>query len=190
MVLAVSGGADSVALLRAMIALKAVAVAVAGSIFVAHLNHGLRGHEADADAEWLAALCERLKIPLKVSRSGCDVTRGASKATAGRRLPGTRVMTFCGQAAERALAARFVATAHTLDDQVETVLQRIAARHGFGRSRGHTGARPLSGSVSLVRPLLMLIGEAIEDYLAAVGQDYRTDATNADSRLRRNRCAA
>lgn len=183
-VLAVSGGADSVALLRAMVGLKKLSGGP-GRVFVAHLNHGLRGDEADADAAWLARLCEQLEVPLEtntadVASLAASEGDGWEAAARGARYD------FLRQTAER-LGARFVATGHTADDQVETVLQRIVRGTGLAGLVGIPFARRLSASVSLVRPLLTIERRSVIEYLASLGQDFRTDASNADSRYTRNR---
>ena len=101
-VLAVSGGADSVAMLRAMAALKA-AYGGAGKLYVAHLNHGLRGDAADADEAWLKTLCERLEVPLEVEKA--DVSALAAEQGDGwRRRPGGPIR-FLAATAERTWCA-------------------------------------------------------------------------------------
>jgi tRNA(Ile)-lysidine synthase len=183
-VLAVSGGADSVAVLRAMIALK-VGCGGTGRLFAAHLNHCLRGNEADADAAWLTALCERLGLPLEVGK--VDVSLLANDQGDGREAAARAARYgFLQQTAER-LGARFVATAHNADDQTETVLHRILRGTGLAGLAGIPGGRPLSPSVALVRPLLAVKRREIDDYLAELGQDFRADTTNEDSRFTRNR---
>ncbi|MEX0641299.1 MAG: tRNA lysidine(34) synthetase TilS [Pirellulales bacterium] len=183
-VLAVSGGADSVALLRAMVALKGRGGG-AGQLFTAHLHHGLRGEEADADAAWLATLCKQMGVPLEVAKA--DVASLAAQQGDGWEAAARAARyDFLRQTAER-LGARFVATAHTADDQVETVLQRIVRGTGLAGLAGIPKVRPLSNSVALVRPLLTVERRDIVDYLAALGQDYRTDSSNDDSRYTRNR---
>lgn len=183
-VLAVSGGADSVAMLRAVVALKKTAGGT-GKLYAAHLNHGLRGIEADADEAWLKVLCAPMDVPLEAVKA--DVTAIAALQGDGWEAAArTARYEFLQQTAER-LGARFVATAHTADDQVETVLQRILRGTGLKGLAGIPFTRPLSESVSLVRPLLTLRRQDILAYLAALGQDYRTDSSNADPRWTRNR---
>ena len=183
-VLAVSGGADSVALLGAMAALKA-ANGGAGQLYVAHLNHGLRGADADADAAWLAALCERWALPLEIGKA--DVASLAAEQGDGWEAAArTARYDFLRHTAER-LGARFVATAHTSDDQVETVLQRIVRGTGLAGLAGIPSRRPLSHSAVLVRPMLALRRSDVLAYLTTIAQDYRTDASNADARFTRNR---
>jgi tRNA(Ile)-lysidine synthase len=182
--MAVSGGADSVAMLRAALALKRSSGGL-GRLYVAHLNHGLRGQEADADAQWLTTVCRRWEIPLEVGK--CDVTRHAEGQRDGWEAAArTARYEFLRQTAEK-LGARFVAVAHTADDQVETVVQRIIRGTGIAGLAGMRGTRPLSPSVSLVRPLLSVRRAEVLDYLAWLGQNYRTDSTNEDLQFTRNR---
>jgi tRNA(Ile)-lysidine synthase len=88
--------------------------------------------------------------------------------------------------AER-LGARYVAVAHTADDQVETVLHRIVRGTGLAGLAGMPFARPLSPSVALVRPLLLARRRDVLQYLSEIGQDFREDASNEDWRFTRNR---
>jgi tRNA(Ile)-lysidine synthase len=88
--------------------------------------------------------------------------------------------------AER-LGARFVAVAHTADDQVETVLHRILRGTGITGLAGMHRVRPLSSSVALVRPLLAFRRQEVLEYLATIAQDFRTDSTNDDIKYTRNR---
>jgi tRNA(Ile)-lysidine synthase len=183
-VLAVSGGADSVAMLRAAVAIKACRGG-SGQLFVAHLDHGLRGEASAADAQWLKILCERLGLPVEIGQTDVRAiakTQGDGLEAAAR----TARYDFLRQTAER-LGARFVATAHTADDQIETVLHRILRGTGIDGLRGIPAARPLTRSVALIRPLLAARRRDVLDYLAKIGQDYRTDASNADLQWTRNR---
>jgi tRNA(Ile)-lysidine synthase len=183
-VLAVSGGADSVALMRAMIALKATRNGT-GRLYVAHLNHCLRGAEADADAAWLEAECRGLALPLEIAKA--DIASLAAEQGDGWEAAArTARYDFLRHVAER-LGARFVATAHTADDQVETVLQRIVRGTGLAGLAGIPSRRRLSHSVILARPMLALRRSDVLSYLATIGQEFRTDSTNTDARFARNR---
>ncbi len=182
-VLAVSGGADSVALLRAMVALKEVHGG-RGQLFVAHVNHGLREQAAD-DAEWLRGLCERLSVALEIAK--VDVAAIAAAKGDGWEAAARMARYEALQEVAERRGARFVATAHTADDQVETVLQRMLRGTGIEGLAGMARVRLLSPSVALVRPMLNVIRREVIDYLAAIGQDFRTDATNNDTRWTRNR---
>lgn len=183
-VLAVSGGPDSVALLRAVIAAKERAGG-AGRLFAAHLNHGIRPEDAAADEAWLRELCGRLNVPLEVGRSNVP----ALAETVGDGLEAAARQTrydFLLTTAEK-LGARFVAVAHTADDQVETILHRILRGTGVAGLAGMPRTRPLSPTVTLVRPLLHVERDDVLTYLAKLGQDFRVDTTNTDVRHTRNR---
>jgi tRNA(Ile)-lysidine synthase len=183
-VLGVSGGADSVAMLRAIAALKTLHGGL-GKLFIAHLNHGLRGSAADADEGWLKSLCERLELTLNIERmdvSAIAAEQGDGWEAAARSARYDFLRTLAEQ-----VGGRFVVTAHTANDQVETVLHRILRGTGIEGLAGMVMARPLTQSVSLVRPMLMLTRDDVLNYLTAIEQDYRMDATNQDTQWTRNR---
>jgi tRNA(Ile)-lysidine synthase len=182
--LGVSGGADSVALLRAMVVLKE-RVGGRGQLYVAHLNHGLRGDTAEADAAWVRSLCERLGLPCEVGK--VDVGSLAEEQGDGWEAAARSARYDFLVGAAEWVGARFVATEHSADDQVETVLHRILRGTGVDGLAGIARVRALSASVALVRPMLGLRRGDIVEYLAAIGQDYREDATNEDTQWTRNR---
>jgi tRNA(Ile)-lysidine synthase len=179
---AVSGGSDSVALLRAMTALK---TGGQGRLWAAHFNHRLRGGESEADEAFVVDLCRRLSIP-------CDVRRAAAGQMAGDPSRGlesaarTARYDFLQQAAAR-LGARYVVTAHTADDQAETILHRIIRGTGIAGLAGMARARPLGPAATLIRPLLGFRRVELFEYLDDTGQSYRSDSSNADVRFTRNR---
>ncbi len=178
---AVSGGADSVGLLRALAALK---TGGAGRLVVAHFNHRLRA-EAGHDAAFVAELAARLQLPFELGDGAVAATaelQGDGLEAAAR----SERYAFLQAAAERS-GARFVATAHTADDQVETVLHRILRGTGIAGLDGMRRARPLGEAATLIRPLLQIRRAEIRAYLAAIGQPFRDDATNADLSFTRNR---
>jgi tRNA(Ile)-lysidine synthase len=178
----VSGGADSVALLRG---LHALAEPAGLRIVAAHLNHGMRPGAADDDAAWTAELCGRLAIPIVLEK--VDVPAYASE----RRLnleEAARVARY--QFFDRAARAKnctYVAVAHTSDDQVETVLHHLFRGTGLAGLRGMQSIRPLAEGLTLVRPLLPIRRTQIEEWLGRIGQDFRTDTTNADTSRTRSR---
>lgn len=181
--LAVSGGPDSVAMLRAMLALKE-RHGGSGRIFVGHLHHGLRGAVADADRAWIETLCRRWEIPLEVGYA--DVPAIAADQGDGCEAAARKARyEFLAATAEK-LGARMVAVAHTADDQVETVLHRILRGTGIAGLAGMPRRRPLTPSVVLERPLLDMRRRDVLRYLSAIGQNYRTDESNADVRWTRN----
>lgn len=168
-----SGGADSVALLRVLTALGYPVCAF-------HLNHCLRGAESDRDEAFVRTLCDQLGVPLAVQRLdvGAEAARtGESIETAARRL---RYACFA-QAADAVCAAK-IATAHTADDNLETMLFHLIRGTG---TRGLAGIPPVRDRI--VRPLIAVPRTQIEAYLHALHQDYVTDSSNLSSDYTRNR---
>lgn len=176
---AVSGGADSVALLHGLTALRGDLGIV---LSVAHFHHGIRGAEADLDLKFVRELAEQLDLPL-LTGSG-DAPRYAqehrlSLETAAREL---RHQWFAGLVKENRVDK--IATAHTLDDQAETVLMRLVRGAG---ARGLAGISGVHKEKALVRPLLEVTRREIEAYLNRLGQSWREDSTNQDLLHTRNR---
>ena len=175
---ALSGGGDSVALLLIMRALHAQGdVVLAGA---AHLNHRLRGAESDADEAFCRALAERLSVPF-VS-DGVDVAALARSEKRSIEDAARRARYAFLERAADALEADVIATGHTRDDQAETFLLRILRGAG---TRGLAAIRPRIGRV--VRPLLDVSREELRALLEKEGEPFREDATNADVRIARNR---
>jgi tRNA(Ile)-lysidine synthase len=169
-----------VALLRAMTTLKTDGV---GRICAAHLNHQLRP-EADEDERFVVELCCRLGVTCEVGRVAVD--RLAAESGDGIEAAARKARYhFLEQAAGR-LGARLVATAHTADDQAETILHRIVRGTGIRGLAGMSRVRPL-GHATLIRPLLDVRRAELQAYLDALGQPYRHDPSNADLRFTRNR---
>jgi tRNA(Ile)-lysidine synthase len=179
--IAVSGGADSVALLRVLARLKRGGT---GRLLVAHFNHALREAEATADEQFVFELCRHLAIDCHVGRApgGGLQMRGDGLEAAAREA---RYQFL--QATAEAAGARYVVTAHTADDQAETILHRVLRGTGVAGLAGIPRARPLGPAVCLLRPLLEIRRAQIEAYLAALRQSYRTDSTNHALELTRNR---
>lgn len=182
-VVAVSGGADSVGLLRLFHAMPA---SQPRQLVVAHFNHRLRDEAAD-DAAFVERLAGELGLPFELGDA--DVARRARSKGDGVEAAARQARyEFLAQAADRHRAS-FVATAHTADDQAETILHRILRGTGIAGLRGIREARRLFGrqDLYLVRPLLMVRRELLLRYLKEIGQPYREDATNRDLRFTRNR---
>lgn len=170
---AVSGGADSVSLLHLLCALRGE---FGFSLEAAHVHHGLRGEEADRDERFVRTLCERWNVPLHVKHAdvAAEAARtGESLEACGRRV---RYQVFA------ALAKGEIATAHTLDDNAETVLLHLARGSGL---RGLCGIPPVRGNI--IRPLLGCTRADVEAYCAEHGLDYMTDSTNLGDAYARNR---
>src|SRR6185437_10788149 len=174
---AVSGGADSVGLLRLLERLRS---RLGIAVLVVHFDHGLRGAESDADAEFVVELARRLGLECLVERG--DVLAAASKnkwnlEDAGRRL---RYAFF-----ERLVAegkANRIAVAHTEDDQAETVLAHLL--RGTGPT-GLAGIHPERDST--IRPLLGERRATLRQYLWEIDQPWREDSSNLDMRRGRAR---
>ncbi len=174
---AVSGGADSVALalwLHDLASWPQAAFTMAGLI---HVNHQLRGAHSEADEAFCRALAARLQVPIDVVAAPVLVEGGRSPEAAAR---DARYAAF--EAAAARLGATVVATAHTADDQAETVLLRLLRGAGL---RGLSGVR--AGRGHLVRPLLECRRADLRAWLEARGEPWREDASNADVAIPRNR---
>lgn len=175
---AVSGGPDSVALLSI---LHQLAPAWNFSLTVVHCNYGLRGAESDGDASFVAALCRRLELPCHIRRLTVDRGGTGESSSLQARAREARYRLFRDVVAE--LGADRVALGHTADDQAETVLLRMLRGAGL---RGLAGMPHIRESL-FVRPLLSRSRQEILAYLQAVGLSYRTDSSNAKSIYLRNR---
>lgn len=177
---ALSGGADSMALLHALLRL---APAHGWQVAAAHVHHGLRGEEADRDEAFVRHWCEERGIPLFVHHA--DVAAEAAASGEGLEEAGRRIRyAFLEEVRQREGFDR-IATAHTASDNVETLLLHLA--RGCGPS-GLCGIRPVLGRC--IRPLLDCSREEIESYCRGNAIPYVTDSTNADTAFRRNRIRA
>lgn len=185
-VVGVSGGSDSVALARAMAAYWAAAPAAARQpLVLAHLNHRLRGAAADEDARFVEQLAGDLGLPLAIAAA--DVPALVQQAGDGIEAAARAARHAFFRQVAASYSARYVAVAHTRDDQVETVLHRIVRGTGLRGLAGIPRARGLNDSVTLIRPLLGFRREELRAYLAAIGQPFREDDSNQDARFTRNR---
>jgi tRNA(Ile)-lysidine synthase len=175
---ALSGGGDSVALLLVMRALQVQGeLVLAGA---AHLNHRLRGAESDADEAFCKALAERLSVPF-VSGS-LDVAALAQREKRSIEDAARRARYAFLEGAADALRADLIVTGHTRDDQAETFLLR--AIRGAG-TRGLASIRPRADRI--VRPLLDVSRAELRTFLDEQAEGFRDDATNADVGIGRNR---
>jgi tRNA(Ile)-lysidine synthase len=181
---AVSGGGDSMALLRSLLEVKERAGG-AGRILAGHVNHQLRGEESLADEAWLIGQCERLGVPLSVERA--NTLALASEQGDGVEAAAREIRyQLLGEMAER-VGARYLAVAHTSDDQVETVLFRLVRGTGLRGLAGMPKTRALTPSVTLMRPMLGSSREELRQYLRSCDQPFRDDASNDSLHFTRNR---
>lgn len=189
---AISGGADSVALLAAMVRLKASGP---GKIVACHFNHRLRGEASEGDAQFVAEMCQSLGVPLELGRAEeplIDLAKlaegeGESNPRSGLEAAARAARYEFLTATAARLGARYVVTAHTADDQVETILQRILRGTGLAGLAGIPFTRRLSEAATVIRPLLAVTRAEVIEYLQALGLGFREDASNADQGFMRNR---
>ena len=179
--IAVSGGADSVALLRAMLELREELGIV---LSVVHFNHGIRGDESDADAEFVAKLARENKAQLH--QASGDVPFYSKKWKLSTEAAARRLRYDLFKAVIAAGGADKIATAHTRDDQAETVLMRMLRGAG---TRGQAGIHPVLNldKGAIIRPMLEISRPEVETYLRSLGQEWREDSTNKDVAYSRNR---
>ena len=178
---AVSGGADSVALLRVLLELREQLGVV---LVVAHFNHQLRGHDSDGDERFVADLAGHHDLQFFAGRADVRLHSVARKLSLEHAARDLRYRWLSSLAGEHELDA--VATGHTFDDLAETVLMKFLRGAG---TRGLAGIRPMMtlDDLPVVRPLLETSRGEIERYLHSIGQPWREDHTNRDTHLTRNR---
>src|SRR5262249_11131507 len=155
-------------------------------LVVAHVNHGLRGRESDADGDFVHDLVNRLHTT-EVSALEwrcCRLDAASLARQQGGNLEAVaraaRYDWLAGLAREQGLG--WVATGHTADGQAETVLHRLLRGSGLQGLRGIPIQRALANDVQVVRPLLRLRRAEVLGFLEAVQQPFRTDSTNRDRR--------
>jgi len=173
---AVSGGADSVALLHLLVH----SLPTKGKLAIAHVNHGLRGADSDADAAFVKSLSEEYQLRYFEHRIATDSTTLSENTARNFRYD------FLVRQAEQ-IGFRYLATAHTADDQTETVLHRILRGTGLAGLAGIAPSRTRTPAVTLVRPLLHVRRETIVSYLESLGKTFRHDKTNFENHFTRNR---
>jgi tRNA(Ile)-lysidine synthase len=178
---AVSGGADSVGLLHA---LRNSASEMGLLLAVAHVHHGIRGTAADDDAQFVAELAQSLELEFSLHRVDTPGVAQSRKQTLEEAARALRYAWFGELIADGKVDA--VATAHTLDDQAETVLHRMV-RGAWTEGLG--GIHPVveCGRGMILRPFLRARREEIRTWLGEIGQPWREDASNDDMAHTRNR---
>lgn len=175
-----SGGADSVSLLHALLDLQAKLKITVRAI---HINHGIRGESADRDEQFCRELCERLCVPLECVRldiPAIAAQRGIGLEECGRQC---RYEQFIRIAREQGCV---IATAHTLSDSMETVLFNLSRGSALSGVTGIPPVRRIDDDIRVIRPLIGVTRDEVERYCRECGVDYVTDETNTDTAFRRN----
>ncbi len=182
-VVGVSGGPDSLALLHVLRALRGE---LHIALQVAHLNHRLRGADSDADAAFVAWLAREWDLPATIEAREVAALAREQRLSIEQAARQARYA-FLAEVARR-IGARVIAVAHHADDQVETVLMHLLRGAGLAGLRGMTAQSQVSGfNVQLVRPLLDVTRAEIEAYCRANALTPRFDRSNLDTTLFRNR---
>ena len=186
-VVGVSGGLDSTALLHALVGLNRHA-GYSLTLHVAHLNHGLRGAESDADAAFVQSTAADLELPCTVERVDVpDAARdtGESIEETARRCRYAFYERVCTGPA----SAKLVAVGHTADDNAETVLHRVIRGTGWRGMTGIPQRRPIRerSAIEVVRPTLRFTREELRVFLDGLGVAFRHDRTNESTEPMRNR---
>jgi tRNA(Ile)-lysidine synthase len=182
-VVAVSGGPDSTALLRASLAVRSSTTDM--PLVIAHLNHMLRGADSNGDEAFVCGQAELLGLKLRCKR----IDIAAEARTAGDNLESVARLIRYNWLEKVALESGmgYVATGHTADDQAETVLHRLLRGTGIQGLRGIAARRPLSNGIEIIRPMLQVTRAEVITYLDKEKQQFREDCSNLDLRLTRNR---
>jgi tRNA(Ile)-lysidine synthase len=188
---AVSGGADSVGLLRLLLELRAEIGLV---LSVVHFNHQLRGAESDEDERFVSELARELQLEYRGGSGDAAAeasTSGVSLEAAGRELRYACFTELVSEPSEGSPRLDKIATGHTLDDQAETVLMRVVRGTGIGGLAGIYPVFDLEKDDELVgevvRPLLGVRHGELVQYLTEIGQVWREDSSNLDAKFTRNR---
>lgn len=182
LVVAVSGGADSVALLSGLATLRQE---LNLQLVAAHLNHQIRGPAADDDAEFVRIVSLELKVPIEIRRRNIPAEADQSGESLEETARRCRYEMLRSIALERGYDS--VATAHSADDQVETILHHVLRGTSINGLRGMPRVRSLADDVRLIRPLLDVRRPEIEAWLRDAGLTWKLDHTNSDTSLTRNR---
>ncbi|MBI5759648.1 MAG: tRNA lysidine(34) synthetase TilS [Planctomycetales bacterium] len=178
----VSGGADSVSLLRGLLNLRE---SCSLTVTAAHMNHRLRGDASVADSAWVETLCRQLDVPVRVVELDVAAEAAANGIGIEEAARGARYR-WLEQVAEET-GCTHIAVAHTADDQAETILHHVLRGTGVAGLHGMKWHRHLPGGVILVRPLLDISRSAVIEFLRDLGQTFRDDTSNLDATFTRNR---
>jgi len=173
----ISGGPDSVCLFFVLLMLQEQK---AFSLTAVHINHGLRGADADADERFVVELCEKYQVPLEIFRVDLELIAGKRKQSLEE--AGREVRREAFQSVLEKYGGNRIALAHHQNDNAETLLWNLARGTGL---HGMCGIRPVNGV--WIRPLLCLERREIEQFLEEQGQNYCIDQTNLETAYTRNK---
>jgi len=176
-VIAASGGVDSTALLHVLNSLKAT---LKIKLFAAHLNHKLRGRDAELDAGFVKETCKKLRIPVFIEEF--DVQAFAEQNRLGLEDAARRVRYEYFERIAARMSANKIALAHNADDNIETFLMRLIRGSGL---KGLESIPALRGRI--IRPFIEVSRKEIEAYLRSINVRPRIDRTNFETRFMRNR---
>lgn len=182
LLLAISGGADSMALLHAAVQLWPNN---RHQLAVAHINHGLRGTESEADQALVQESASSLGVRFEVKILPSGQLQDMAKTSLEEAARNARYDWLSSTAVR--LKAKFVVTAHHAEDQAETILHNIIRGTGLRGASGMRESRPLSDAVCLIRPMLSCERSDIELFVKQNGVEFRNDMSNNDSQFTRNR---
>ncbi len=188
--LAVSGGADSIALMHAAREIASLAVPFAGTrqkpnFYVGHVDHGLRPGQSDGDRRFVEQLAGRWQMEFSCRVLASGAVRQQNRGSLEESARNLRYQLLQEIAVEKSCG--FIATAHHKDDQAETILHNVLRGTGLRGLRGMRPTRCLKGGLVLVRPLLSVSQQQIHDYVRQHELPFREDDSNRDPAMTRNR---
>lgn len=178
-VAAVSGGADSMCLVHA---LNQACSLISAQLYVAHVNHQLRGEKAEEDARFVCCWAAENGLPRALVRVNVPHEGGESPQDGARTVRYQALAQVC-----RRFGANKLVTAHHADDQVETFLLNLLRGSGTRGLQGIPRQRSLNAQVQILRPLLEVTRREIEEYCKDNDLEWRTDSSNESLYYRRNR---
>ena len=177
LIVGVSGGADSICLLFILIELQKE---ISFDIVVVHVNHGLRGEEADADESYVKHICQENDLPFVAYFKNVELT--AKKRKQSTEEAGRNIRRACFEKTKREYQGTKIVLAHHQNDNVETLLMNLSRGTGL---KGLGGIAPVAGNI--IRPLLCVNRKEIEEYLLKKEIAYCIDTSNAEDCYTRNR---
>ncbi len=179
-IVGLSGGADSVCLLMTLHMLSEKLGLQEGDLMAVHVNHMIRGEEAEGDQLFAKELCDKLGIKFKVFHK--DITAYADELKISVEEAGRKFRYECFAKVSAEYGFDKIAVAHNKNDLAETVIFNMLRGSGLN---GMSGIAPVRDNI--IRPLLNVTRESIEEFLESINQTYRNDSTNASLDYQRNK---